>query len=125
MDSIFLLTGGSFSRIASTPGGRMLLLFSMEIPFLLSFLLWLLIDRPFFARHKLLCSLAVAALCFAGYWLQPQHYAGDRVMVGFRLLLGGFLFSFAVFHGAPRSGDLVRFRSWLGRLARSLLGRFF
>ena len=125
MYPIFLLTGGSFTSLSATAGGRMLLLFSMEIPFLLSFLLWLLIDRPFFSRHKLLCSLAVAALCLAGYWLQPQHYAGTPARVWIRLLLGGFLFSFAVFHGAPRSSDLVRFRSWLGRLVRSLWGRFF
>ena len=122
---IFLLTGGSFSRIASTPGGRMLLLFSMEIPFLLSFLLWLLIDRPFFSRHKVLCSFAVAALCFAVYRLQPEHYAGNRLLSESYLFFLAAAFSFVVFHGAPRSGDLVRFRSWLGRLARSLLGRFF
>ena len=125
MYPIFLLTGGVYTSLASTPGGRMLLLFSIEIPFLLSFLLWLLTDRPFFARHKILCSLAVAALCLAGYWLQPQHYAGIPARVSTYILLSGFMLSFIVFHGAPRSSDLVRFRSWLGRLARSLLGRFF
>lgn len=122
---IFLLTGGSFSRLAATAGGRMLLLFSMEIPFLLSFLLWLLIDHPFFARHKLFCSLAVAALCLVGYWLQPEHYAGNRWICESYLFFSAFAFSFAVFHGAPRSDHLVRFRSWLGRLARNLFGRLF
>ena len=122
---IFLLTGGSFSRIASTPGGRMLLLFSMAVPFFASLIFWLLFDRPFFARHKLLCSFAVAALCLVGYRLQPEHYAGGRLPSESYLFFLAAAFSFVVFHGAPRSDDLVRFRSWLGRLVRSLLGRFF
>ena len=124
---IFLITtGGFFSRLSHTPGGRMLSLFLIEIPFLFSLLLWLLFDTPFFERHKWSCAAVVGLLCTVVYHLQPLHYDG---MPYFRqiggLLTTGFAFSFFVFASAPSSIPLLRLRRWLGELAREVLGRFF
>ena len=124
---IFLYTmGGIPSELYYSPGGRMLVLFLITIPFLFSLLLWLLFDTPFFERHKWSCAAVVGLLCTVVYHLQPLHYDG---MPYFRqiwaLLATGFASSFFVFSGAPRSIPLLRLRRWLGELAREVLGRFF
>ena len=123
---IFLITtGGFFSRLSHTPGGRMYSLFLIEIPFLFSLLLWLLFDTPFFERHKWACAAAVGLLCVIGYHLQPLHYNESSFFwQDLNILVHGFGFSFFVFSGAPHSTQLRRLRNWLGRLARSLFGRF-
>ena len=64
--------------------------------------------------------LAVAALCLVGYRLQPEHYAGGRLPSESYLFFVAFAAAFFVFSTAPHSPRLIRFRSWLGRLARGL-----
>ena len=124
---IFLyVMGGLPSELYYSPGGRMLYLFIITIPFLFSLLLWLLFDTPFFERHKWSCAAVVSLLCAVVYHLQPLHYDGMLYFwqIG-GLLLSGFASSFFVFASAPHSTQLLRLRRWLGELARSLFARFF
>ena len=124
---IFLYAHGVLpADLPYTPGGRMLSLFVIEIPFLFSLLLWLLFDISFFERNKWSCAAVVGLLCTVVYHLQPLHYDGlpyFRQIWG--LLATGFASSFFVFSAGPRSTQLLRLRNWLGRLAREVLGRFF
>ncbi len=124
---IFLYVhGGIPIELYHTPGGRMLALFLLEIPFLFSLLLWLLFDTPFFERHKCFCAVAVGLLCVITYHLQPLHYDGASFFwQNLNILLLGFASSFFVFASAPHSTQLLRLRRWLGELARSLFAGFF
>lgn len=132
MDSIFLLTGWPYNLLPSTKGGTTLLFFCFAAPYLFSYLLWLFFDWPGFARHKVLCSLAVSFLCLAVYWIQPNHYEGPALTAALYILVAGTVISFFAFFTSPLNFRSVRMKEWfarqfaaLGRLARSLLGRFF
>ena len=114
--------GGYFSHIVATPGGRILMLCAL---FLLSLLLWLLLGLPFFARHRILSSLAVAIFCLVVYRLQPLQYGTFDPMQGFAILIIGFAASFYVFLSAPDSPPLLWLQQRIRRFFRWLAARFF
>ena len=123
---LFLVShGGYFSHIVATPGGRILMLCALFGPFLLSLLLWLLLGLPFFARHRILSSLAVAIFCLVVYRLQPLQYGTFDLMQGFAILITGFGASFYVFDAAPDSPPLLWLQQRIRRFFRWLAARFF
>ena len=108
-----------------SPQGRMVLLFSMVVPMLLSLLLWLIFG-DFFHRHSGKSALVIAVLCVLVHQLQPLHFSeAARPREGVVVFVVAVVAVWAILDEKVCSPQLRRLRRWLGELARSLFAGFF